>query len=158
MGIYLCTHPCLKFLGLALLFLFIACNGSETEAPPPAATSPAATSTPSAATPTQSTATEAPPTPAPAAKAPLTAVPATATATAPPPTQSPTAVPAKPATTEEEKALTLLYWQAPSLPGSYLSPGFNDRDAGAITLEPLAKYDPDGRQDDCKVTDSCLSF
>ena len=40
--------------------------------------------------------------------------------------------------------LTLHYWQAPSLPGPYLSPGFKDRDAGAVTLEPLAKYDPDG--------------
>ncbi len=43
-----------------------------------------------------------------------------------------------------EKVLTLHYWQAPSLPGPYLSPGFKDRDAGAVTLEPLAKYDPDG--------------
>ena len=47
-------------------------------------------------------------------------------------------------TPDEEKVLTLLYWQAPSLPGSYLSAGTKDRDAGAVTLEPLAKYDPDG--------------
>ena len=40
--------------------------------------------------------------------------------------------------------LTILYWQAPSLPGPYLSAGTKDRDAGAITLEPLAKDDPDG--------------
>ena len=40
--------------------------------------------------------------------------------------------------------LTILYWQAPSLPGPYLSSGFKDRDAAAITLEPLARYDPDG--------------
>ena len=40
--------------------------------------------------------------------------------------------------------LTILYWQAPSLPSPYLSAGTKDRDAGAITLEPLAKYDPDG--------------
>ena len=40
--------------------------------------------------------------------------------------------------------LTILYWQAPSLPGPYLSAGTKDRDAGAITLEPPAKYDPDG--------------
>ena len=46
--------------------------------------------------------------------------------------------------TEEEKVLTLLYWQAPSLPSPYLSGGFKDRDAGAVTLEPLAKYDPEG--------------
>lgn len=45
----------------------------------------------------------------------------------------------------EEKVLTILYWQAPSLPGPYLSSGLKDRDAGAITLEPLAHYDPDGR-------------
>ena len=44
----------------------------------------------------------------------------------------------------EEKLLTLLYWQAPSLPGPYLSSGYKDRDAGALTLEPLAKYNPNG--------------
>ncbi len=44
----------------------------------------------------------------------------------------------------EERVLTILYWQAPTLPGPYLSGGFKDRDAGAITLEPLAHYDPDG--------------
>ena len=47
--------------------------------------------------------------------------------------------------TEEEKVLTLLYWQAPSLPSPYLSGGFKDRDAAAVTLEPLAKYDPEGK-------------
>ena len=61
---------------------------------------------------------------------------------------SPTAVPApSPSpteTTDEEKVLTILYWQAPTLPGPYLSGGTKDRDAGAITLEPLARYDPDG--------------
>ena len=45
---------------------------------------------------------------------------------------------------EVEEVLTLLYWQAPSLPGPYLSGGFKDRDAGAVTLEPLAVYNPDG--------------
>ena len=44
----------------------------------------------------------------------------------------------------DAKTLTLVYWQAPSVPNPYLSGGFKDRDAGAITLEPLAKYDPDG--------------
>ncbi len=44
----------------------------------------------------------------------------------------------------EEKVLTILYWQAPSLPGPYLSGGYKDRDAGAITLEPLAYYSPEG--------------
>ena len=48
------------------------------------------------------------------------------------------------ATPDEEKLLTILYWQAPTLPGPYLSPGNKDEDAGAITLEPLARYDPDG--------------
>ena len=43
-----------------------------------------------------------------------------------------------------QKVLTILYWQAPSIPNPYLSGGYKDRDAGAITLEPLAKYDPDG--------------
>ena len=43
-----------------------------------------------------------------------------------------------------EEVLTLLYWQAPSLPGPYLSGGYKDRDAGAVTLEPFAVYDPDG--------------
>ena len=47
-------------------------------------------------------------------------------------------------TTTAEKVLTILYWQAPTLPGPYLSGGTKDLDAGAITLEPLAKYDPDG--------------
>ena len=40
--------------------------------------------------------------------------------------------------------MTILYWQAPTLPGPYLSSGTKDTDAGAVTLEPLAKYDPDG--------------
>ena len=44
----------------------------------------------------------------------------------------------------DEQVLTILNWQAPSLPGPYLSAGFKDRDAGSITLEPLAWYGPDG--------------
>ena len=44
----------------------------------------------------------------------------------------------------EDRTLTLLYWQAPSTLNPYLSGGFKDRDAAAVTLEPLAKYDPDG--------------
>ena len=44
----------------------------------------------------------------------------------------------------DDRTLTMVYWQAPSIPNPYLSGGFKDRDAGAITLEPLAKYDPDG--------------
>ncbi len=42
------------------------------------------------------------------------------------------------------KVLTILYWQASSLPGPYLSGGTKDQDSGAITLEPLANYDPAG--------------
>ena len=42
------------------------------------------------------------------------------------------------------KTLTLLYWQAPSTLNPYLSSGFKDRDAGAITLQPLVNYGPDG--------------
>ena len=44
----------------------------------------------------------------------------------------------------EEKVLTLRYWQAASLPSSYLASGYKDTDAAALTLEPLANYDPDG--------------
>ena len=44
----------------------------------------------------------------------------------------------------DPKTLTILYWQAASLPGPYLSGGTKDVDAGAITLEPLANWDPDG--------------
>ena len=47
-------------------------------------------------------------------------------------------------TPTEVKVLTLHYWQAPSVPNPYLSGGNKDTDAGAVTLEPLAKYDPDG--------------
>ena len=42
------------------------------------------------------------------------------------------------------QVLRIQYWQAPTLPGPYLSAGTKERDAGAITLEPLAKYDPLG--------------
>ena len=45
---------------------------------------------------------------------------------------------------DDDRTLTLVYWQAPSTPNPYLSGGFKDRDAAAVTLEPLAKYDPDG--------------
>ena len=48
------------------------------------------------------------------------------------------------ATKPADQTLTLVYWQAPSTLNPYLSGGFKDRDAGAITLEPLAKYDPGG--------------
>ena len=61
---------------------------------------------------------------------------------APSPSPIPPEATAEPA--EAEKVLTLLYWQAPSLPWPYLAAGFKDSDAGAVTLEPLAKYDPEG--------------
>ena len=36
------------------------------------------------------------------------------------------------------------YWQSPSLLNTYLSDATKDTNAAAITLEPLASYDPDG--------------
>ena len=59
------------------------------------------------------------------------------------PTPEPSPTPA-PSLTPEPEVLTILYWQAPSIPGPFLSSGYKDRDAGALTLEPLAKYAPDG--------------
>ncbi|MEZ4664099.1 MAG: hypothetical protein R2911_41735, partial [Caldilineaceae bacterium] len=44
----------------------------------------------------------------------------------------------------DPKTLVILYWQAASLPGPYLSGGTKDQDAGAVTLEPLANVAPDG--------------
>ena len=44
----------------------------------------------------------------------------------------------------DPKTLVILYWQAASLPGPYLSGGTKDQDAGAITLEPLMNVDPEG--------------
>ncbi|MEM7126342.1 MAG: peptide ABC transporter substrate-binding protein [Chloroflexota bacterium] len=44
----------------------------------------------------------------------------------------------------DPNTLVILYWQAASLPGPYLSGGTKDQDAGAITLEPLANMNPDG--------------
>ena len=61
-----------------------------------------------------------------------------------PPTAEPSPPPFQTETPAEEKVLTILYWQAPTLPGPYLSSGTKDTDAGAVTLEPLAKYDPEG--------------
>lgn len=53
------------------------------------------------------------------------------------------AAPAAPADSGE-KVLNILYWQAASLPGPYLSGGTKDYDAGAVTLEPLANVSPEG--------------
>ena len=41
--------------------------------------------------------------------------------------------------------LKLLYWQAPSTMMPYLSGGTKDLEASSIVLEPLARYDNDGR-------------
>ena len=60
------------------------------------------------------------------------------------PTPAPSPSPDPTGTADQEEVLRILYWQAPSTPNPYLSGGYKDRDAGAITLEPLAKYDPDG--------------
>lgn len=51
---------------------------------------------------------------------------------------------ADPLAGRDPNTLTILYWQAASLPGPYLSGGTKDQDAGAVTLEPLANYNPDG--------------
>ena len=45
---------------------------------------------------------------------------------------------------EEARTVTLRYWQAPTTPNPYFSTGDKDSDAGAITLEPLANFEPDG--------------
>ncbi len=44
----------------------------------------------------------------------------------------------------DDRVLTLVYWQAPTTLNPYLSGGHKDRDAASITLEPLAKYSPEG--------------
>ena len=59
-------------------------------------------------------------------------------------TPTPTSAPTPTEVAPEEKVLTIRYWQAPSLPSPYLADGYKDRDAAAVTLEPLASYDPDG--------------
>ena len=135
-------------LGLALLGLLVACGTAATPTPEPTPlpTQPAATPEPPTAElaqpPTEPAHTPEPPTAEPTPEpAPPPAEPA---ATAEPPAPEPTYSPVEPAPPGKEKVLTILYWQAPSLPGPYLASGFKDRDAGAITLEPLAKFDPEG--------------
>ena len=59
-------------------------------------------------------------------------------------TPTPTSAPAPTEAAPEEKVLTIRYWQAPSLPSPYLAGGYKDQDAAAVTLEPLANYDPEG--------------
>ncbi len=115
---------------LSALLLLIACTSSSEETP---------TATPaSSPTPVETPMTEPP------AVTPISSPAPTEAPTEKPPTSTPvpTSTPTDPMM--EEKVLTILYWQAPSLPGSYLSSGYKDRDAGAVTLEPLAKYSPNG--------------
>jgi peptide/nickel transport system substrate-binding protein len=45
---------------------------------------------------------------------------------------------------QDASELSILYWQAASIPNPYLSSGTKDIDASAIVLEPLANIDPDG--------------
>lgn len=80
-----------------------------------------------------------------------TTTPPTTVPTPPAPTETPepTATPRlqptpTPTLETTEKVLTILYWQAPTLPFPYQSSGYKDRDAAAITLESLAVYDPNG--------------
>lgn len=87
------------------------------------------------------------PTPAPAVTTPVTVLPTATPAPTATPEPEPTATPRpQPTATPQpqEEVLTILYWQAPTLPFPYQASGFKDRDAGAITLEPLAVIDPDG--------------
>ena len=138
-------------LGLALLALLAAC-GSAGE-PPTTAPGPAAAPTSTVAPdPTEA------PTPVPAPTAMPTAAPEPEPTAAPEPeptaapeptlTPEPTVAPAPSPTVvpppKEEEVLNIIYWQAPTIPFPYLSGGFKDRDAAAITLEPLAEYNPDG--------------
>ena len=51
---------------------------------------------------------------------------------------------ADPLSDRDPNTLVILYWQAASLPGPYLSGGYKDRDAGAVTLESLAHTSPEG--------------
>ncbi len=67
----------------------------------------------------------------------------TLTPTPPPPTPTPTPVPTVVPPTPEPEVLRLVYWQAPTLPFSYLAAGTKDVEAASITLEPLALYGPD---------------
>ncbi|MCY4575767.1 MAG: peptide ABC transporter substrate-binding protein [Chloroflexi bacterium] len=112
----------IALLAVALTATSIACE--DEEEPTPVPTRAPAVATP---VPAQPTATPTPPTATPEP---------TATAT---PRPEPTATPQP-----DQEVLTILYWQAPTLPFPYQASGFKDRDAGAIVLEPLAVIDPNG--------------
>ena len=87
------------------------------------------------------------PTRAPVVSTPVPVPPTATPAPVPTATPEPTATPRPdptPTPQPEEEVLTILYWQAPTLPFPYQASGFKDRDAGAIVLEPLAVIDPEG--------------
>lgn len=45
---------------------------------------------------------------------------------------------------QDAEVLRIRYWQAPTHANPYLTASDKDEDAGAVTLEPLANYGPDG--------------
>lgn len=48
-------------------------------------------------------------------------------------------------TTNNNKVLKMIYWQAPTILNPHLSTGFKDSEASRITLEPLATFNPEGK-------------
>lgn len=48
-------------------------------------------------------------------------------------------------TSNDNKFLKMIYWQAPTILNPHLSTGFKDSEASRITLEPLATFDPDSK-------------
>ncbi|MEZ4613787.1 MAG: ABC transporter substrate-binding protein [Caldilineaceae bacterium] len=48
------------------------------------------------------------------------------------------------AAADGEQVLTILYWQAPSIPMAHLSGGTKDQDVSALIHEPLANITPEG--------------
>ncbi len=117
----------IALLAVALVTASIAC---EDEDEPDTTADP--TRAPAVTTPTPVPIPTATETPHPAARTHPATTPA---AQRPQPTATPQ---------PEEDVLTILYWQAPTLPFPYQSSGTKDRDAGAIVLESLAVIDPDG--------------
>ena len=113
----------IALLAVALIATSIACEDEEEPLP---------TAQPTRAPEVTTTVTALP-----TATAPPTATPEPAATATPRP--QPTATPQP-----DQEVLTILYWQAPTLPFPYQASGFKDRDAGAIVLEPLAVIDPNG--------------
>ena len=111
----------IALIAVALVAASVACEDEEEPTPVP-------TRAPVVATPVP---------------APPTATPAPVPTATPEPTATPRPEPT-PTPQPEQEVLTILYWQAPTLPFPYQASGFKDRDAGAIVLEPLAVIDPEG--------------